>query len=169
MNPVLFGILAVLLIVSALSVVLQPSPIRSALSLVVTLFLLAVTFMLLDAQLVAALQVIVYAGAVVVLFLFVIMLLNLQEEPRAMVRVGARLAAVLIGSLFLLAVIRLAIGPGAPTAGSGMGGGVPPGFGSTPVLAERLFTHYLLAFEITSVLLLVAIVGAVVLAKRRIT
>lgn len=166
MNPVVFGILAVLMIVSALSVILQPSPIRSALSLVVTLFLLAVTFLLLDAQLVAVLQVIVYAGAIVVLFLFVIMLLNLQEQPRSMARLGVRLAAVLIGSLFLLAVIRLAIGPGMQVAGAGMAGGVPAGFGSTQALAQRLFTHYLFAFEITSVLLLIAIVGAVVLAKR---
>ena len=114
MNPVLFGILAVLLITSALSVIVQRSPIRSALSLVVTLFLMAVTFLLLDAQLVAALQVIVYAGAIVVLFLFVIMLLNLQEEPRALARFGTLCIAALVGSLFLLAMIRLVLGPAAP-------------------------------------------------------
>lgn len=169
MNPVLFSILAVLLIVSALSVILQPSAVRSALSLVMTLFVLAVTFLLLDAQLIAALQVIVYAGAIVVLFLFVIMLLNLQEEPRAMVRFTMQCAAVLIGSLFLLALVRF-IGPHhlpAAAAGTGMGTAVPEGFGSVVKVAERLFTQFLLAFEVTSVLLLVAIVGAVVLAKRR--
>jgi NADH-quinone oxidoreductase subunit J len=170
MNPVLFFILATLLIASALSVILQPSPIRSALSLVATLFLLAVMFLLLDAQLVAALQVIVYAGAIVVLFLFVIMLLNLQEEPRTMARFGTQCAAVLLGSLFLLALVRFAVAPVQPAASagtSGMAAAVPPGFGSVATLAERLFTHFLLAFEVTSVLLLVAIVGAVVLAKRR--
>ena len=168
MNPVLFSILAVLLVASALSVILQPSPIRSALSLVVTLFLLAVTFLLLDAQLIAALQVIVYAGAIVVLFLLVIMLLNMQEEPRVRARFATQCAAVLLGSLFLLALVRFAVAPQpAASATSGMAAAPPPGFGSVATLAERLFTHFLLAFEITSVLLLVAIVGAVVLAKRR--
>lgn len=170
MNPVLFFILAVLLVASALSVILQPSPIRSALSLVVTLFLLAVTFLLLDAQLIATLQVIVYAGAIVVLFLFVIMLLNLQEEPRVMARLATQCAAVLLGSLFLLAVVRFAVAPLRPPASAataGMAAAVPPGFGSVATLANLLFTHFLLAFEITSVLLLVAIIGAVVLAKRR--
>lgn len=169
MNPALFFVLAALLIASALSVILQPSAIRSALSLVITLFLLAVTFLLLDAQLVAALQVIVYAGAIVVLFLFVIMLLNLQEEPRAMARFTMQCAAVLLGSLFLLALVRF-IAPlrlPAAAAATGMGTAVPEGFGSVAKLAERLFTQFLLAFEVTSVLLLVAIVGAVVLAKRR--
>jgi NADH-quinone oxidoreductase subunit J len=171
MNPVLFLILAVLLTLSALSVVLQPSPVRSALSLVTTLFLMAVMFLLLDAQLVAALQVIVYAGAIVVLFLFVIMLLNLQDEPRAMARLGTRLAAVSLGSLFLLALIRFFVTPqqlpASGPAGTGMATAVPADFGSAQVLGARLFTHFLLAFEVTSVLLLVAIIGAVVLAKRK--
>ena len=170
MSPVLFFLLAALLIASALSVILQPSPIRSALSLVITLFLLAVTFLLLDAQLVAALQVIVYAGAIVVLFLFVIMLLNLQEEPRAMARFTTQCAAVLLGSLFLLSLVRFAMVPlqmPAAAAATGMGTAVPEGFGGVAKLAERLFTQYLLAFEVTSVLLLVAIVGAVVLAKSK--
>ena len=169
MNPVLFGILAVLLIAASASVVLQKSPIRSALSLVVALFLLAVVFLFLNAQLVAALQVIVYAGAIMVLFLFVIMLLNLQHEVQAMAKLGTRFAAGFVASLFLLAVIRLLIaqpGAAAAGAGSGMGGAVPAGFGSTEQLAERLFTRFLLPFEVNSVLLLVAIVGAVVLAKR---
>lgn len=168
MSPVLFFILAVLLIMSALSVVLQPSPVRSALSLVVTLFLVAVMFLLLDAQLVAVLQVTVYAGAIVVLFLFVIMLLNLQEEPRAMARLGIQFSAVLSASLFLLALVRLVVAP-QRVRGAGMISPVGENFGSVEVLAERLFTQYLLAFEVTSVLLLVAIIGAVVVAKRRLT
>jgi len=160
-----------LLIVSALSVVLQPSPVRSALSLVVTLFLMAVTFLLLDAQLVAALQVVVYAGAIVVLFLFVIMLLNLRDEPRALARLGTQATALVLGSLFLLALIRFLVTPpklsASASAATGMATPVSADFGSAQVLAERLFTHYLLAFEVTSVLLLVAIIGAVVLAKRK--
>jgi NADH-quinone oxidoreductase subunit J len=166
MNPVVFGLLAGLLIASALGVVTLRSPIRSALSLVVTLFLIAVMFLLLDAELLAALQVIVYAGAIMVLFLFVIMLLNLQEQPRAMVRWGMRSAAGLVGSLFCLSIVRFLVSRPAQVPGGGMGGAVPAGFGSTPQVAEALFTRHLLAFEITSVVLLVAIVGAVVLAKR---
>jgi NADH-quinone oxidoreductase subunit J len=162
---VVFALLAALLIASALGVVLNRSPIRSALSLVLTLFLLAVTFVTLDAHMVAMLQVIVYAGAIVVLFLFVIMLLNLQEDRPAMARAGIRAAAALAGPLFLLAAAYFVRRPAAPTAPRT----VPAGFGTTDALAQHLFTRSLLAFEITSVLLLVAIVGAVVLAKRKLT
>jgi NADH-quinone oxidoreductase subunit J len=165
MSPVLFGILAALLIASALGVVLSRSPIRSAVWLVMTLFFIAVAFACLDAQLVAALQVVVYAGAIMVLFLFVIMLLNLQDEPPAMARLGVRVAAGLVGSLFLLAAVRFFVKPGIGT-GAGMAGAVPETFGGTELLAETLFTRFLFAFEVTSVLLLVAIIGAVVLAKK---
>jgi NADH-quinone oxidoreductase subunit J len=165
MHPLVFGSVAALLVASALSVVLQRSPIRSALSLVVTLFLLAVVFLFLDAQLVAALQVIVYAGAVMVLFLFVIMLLNLQIDRPSMAPAAVRGAAAFVASLFLLALLRYVIG--ASGGSSGTATAVASDFGSTEAVAGRLFTHYLLAFEITGVLLLVAVIGAVVLAKRK--
>jgi NADH-quinone oxidoreductase subunit J len=167
MSPVLFCIFAALLIASALGVVVLRSAVRCALSLVTTLFLLAVMFLFLDAQLVAALQVVVYAGAIMVLFLFVIMLLNVQEERQIMARLGLRVGAAVIGSLFLLAAIRILVRSHAAGGGSGMSGAAPVGFGSTERLAEVLFTRYLFAFEATSVLLLVAIIGAVVLAKRK--
>jgi len=165
MGPVLFGVLAALLIASALGVILLRSPVRCALSLVVTLFLLAVMFVFLDAQIVAALQVVVYAGAIMVLFLFVIMLLNLQDDPQSLVRLGMRCAAAFIGSLFLLAAARLLAA--ASRRSAGMGGTLPAGFGTIEELSKRLFTHYLFAFEVTSVLLLIAVIGAVVLAKRK--
>ena len=167
MSYAAFVPLAALLILSALGVVLSRNPVRSAMSLVVTLFLLAVMFVLLDAHLVAALQIVVYAGAIMVLFLFVIMLLNLQQEPREEGRVAQRLAAWAAAGLVLvvMAVGLWRVLPGAP--GPDAAGAVPEGFGSTVAVSERLFTHFLLPFEITSVLLLVAIVGAVVLAKRR--
>ena len=161
---VLFALLASLLIMSALGVVLNRSPIRSALSLVTTLFLLAVTFVSLDAHLVAMLQIVVYAGAIMVLFLFVIMLLNLHEDRVVMARAGVRGVAILMGSLFLLAAIHFVVRPlGASSATTA----APAGFGSIEQLAENLFTRGLLGFEVTSILLLVAIVGAVVLAKRK--
>jgi NADH-quinone oxidoreductase subunit J len=161
---VVFALLASLLIVSALGVILNRSPIRSALSLVVTLFLLAVMFVSLDANVVAMLQIVVYAGAIMVLFLFVIMLLNLHEDRPAMVRVGMRGVAGFVGTLFFLGVVHALVhsqGATPPVAA------VPEGFGSIEQLAESLFTRGLLPFEVTSILLLVAIVGAVVLAKRK--
>jgi NADH-quinone oxidoreductase subunit J len=161
---VVFALLASLIILSAVGVVLNRSPIRSALSLVVTLFLLAVLFVSLDANVVAMLQIVVYAGAIMVLFLFVIMLLNLQEDRPAMVRVGLRGAAGLVATLFFFGVVHFllhSLGASSPVAA------VPAGFGSIEQLAESLFTRGLFAFEVTSILLLVAIVGAVVLAKRK--
>jgi len=158
-----FLLLAVLLVAAALTVVAHPSPVYSACALVVTLFVLSVLFVGLDAQLVAVLQVIVYAGAIVVLFLFVIMLLNLtQTEPHP--TGGAPLVAVAVGGgvavvTLVASALRRVTAPSAP--------GLPAGFGETAALARRLFTAYLLPFELTSVLLLVAIVGAVGLAKRR--
>ena len=162
MSPVAFLVLAALTLVAALTVVVHRSPVHSALALVATLFLLSVFFAGLQAQLVAFLQIIVYAGAIVVLFLFVIMLLNLQAEVRA---VGAPLlvAAGGAGALALAVLVAAALreAPAVPAAAA------PPGFGDTATLAERLFTAYLLPFELTSVLLLVAIVGAVALGRKR--
>ncbi|MGH7964594.1 MAG: NADH-quinone oxidoreductase subunit J family protein [Candidatus Binatia bacterium] len=162
MDHVTFFALALPLIVVAALVILHPNPVYSALFLVLTLFLLAVYFLFLDAHMVAVLQIIVYAGAIMVLFLFVIMLLNLQTDPQESQRKGLRWAAgvgggLLVAELFLL--LRRA-----PTSVDHSP--LPEGFGTVTALSERLFTDFLLPFEITSVLLLVAVVGAVVLAKR---
>lgn len=161
----IFGILAALLVCSALGVVLADSPVRSALSLIATLFLLAVTYLFLNATMVAALQVLVYAGAIVVLFLFVIMLLNLQEDRPAMARMGLRMLAGFAGSLFVLLALAQVV-PRDSAAG-GIAATVPASFGTPDALAQQLFTKSLLAFEVTGVLLLVAVIGAVVLAKRK--
>jgi NADH-quinone oxidoreductase subunit J len=160
-NPVVFLALALLTVVAALTVILHRNPVHSALALVVTLFLLSVLFLGLGAELIAALQVVVYAGAIVVLFLFVIMLLNLQVEVRA---VGAPMlvATATAGGLVLAAFVAA----GLRRAGGADGAGLPADFGRTAALAERLFTAYLVPFELASLLLLVAIVGAVALARR---
>ena len=162
MSPTAFLVLAALTLAAALTVILHPNPVHSALGLVGTLCLLAVFFAGLDAQLVAVLQVIVYAGAIVVLFLFVIMLLNLQVERRTMA--GAGLVAVAAGGGMALAALVVV---GLRRAPAGAVAAAPAGYGDTAALAERLFTAYLLPFELTSVLLLVAVVGAVAVAKRR--
>jgi len=158
----LFLLLAVLTVASALVIVIHRNPVYSALGLVSTLFLLALLFIGLEAHMVAVLQIIVYAGAIVVLFLFVIMLLNLQVEERETVSrplVGAAVLGGLgLGGLVLFGIARTPLAAPVP---------VQPGFGGTQLLAERLFTAYLLPFELTSLLLLVAIVGAVVVGKRK--
>ena len=160
MSIALFFVVAAMTIASALTVVLHRNPVYSALGLVATLALTAVLFLGLDAQIVGFLQIIVYAGAIVVLFLFVIMLLNLQVEEQAFAPP-------------LLVVLGMGGGVGLATiVALGLAGTTVPapaltdGFGDTAPLAERLFTTYLLPFELTSILLLVAIIGAVVLGKK---
>ena len=163
MNAALFLVLAFLTLAAAVTVVLNRNPVYSALALVSTLALLSCFFVGLEAYLVWALQIVVYAGAIVVLFLFVIMLLNVQVEERALPAPGV--VAVVGGGAGLLAlgVARLVT----HTAAGAMPA-VGDGYGSPAHIARRLFTDFLVPFEITSVLLLVAIVGAVVLGKRRI-
>jgi NADH-quinone oxidoreductase subunit J len=162
-NALVFLVLAALTIAAALAVVVNRNPVYSALALVSTLALMSCFFVGLEAYLVWALQLVVYAGAIVVLFLFVIMLLNVQREERALPGPGT-VAAVAGGSgLVALGVALAAVRtPFAAMATVG------EGYGSPEHLAHRLFTDYLVPFEITSLLLLVAIVGAVVLGKRRI-
>jgi len=164
MPPWLFVFLAALSIISALGVILQRNPVHSLLSLVLTLLTIAVLFMGLGAVVVGFLQAIVYAGAIMVLFLFVIWLLNLQVETRSVATghlalkfFGAIGAAILVAELFAI-VTRAPAGAGA--------GAVPSGYGSIEQLASTLFSEYLVAFEVTSVLLLAAIVGAIAIARR---
>lgn len=155
---VFFFILAGLSIVSSLLVVFQRNVVRSALFLVATLFLVAVLFLTLEAPMVAVLQVLVYAGAIMVLFLFVIMLLNPGvSERRRVVWWGFGVIAAMLLAMELVALFL-------PLQRES--GGVQEGFGSPHMLAQTLFTNFVLPFEIASVLLLVAIIGAVVLAKR---
>jgi NADH-quinone oxidoreductase subunit J len=143
-------------------VILHKSPVYSAIGLVDALGNIAVLFLGLHAQIVGFLQIIVYAGAIVVLFLFVIMLLNLQDEPEPF-EPGPVVAVALAGGIGLAICVTIGLArtplPDPPVTGA---------FGGTIPLGERLFTTYLLPFELTSVLLLVAIIGAVVLGKKRV-
>jgi NADH-quinone oxidoreductase subunit J len=163
---VVFAIASGLAIVSALAMVVVKTPVRSVLSLVLTFFCLAVLSILLAAPFIAALQVIVYAGAILVLFLFVIMLLNLQQEAedkdeRPVQKWLGLVAVVALGGLLLGVTLR-AGAPPVPAAG-----GLIPAKDEIPILGRLLFSDYLLAFEALSVLLLLAAVGALVLSKRR--
>jgi NADH-quinone oxidoreductase subunit J len=163
---VVFWGFAALAVVSALACITRRSPVASALWLVVTLFSLAALFVVLDAQFIAVLQVLVYAGAIMVLFLFVIMLLNLGRAGPTDLKGPLGLGiGVLLAGLLLVQLLTLRRAAGGPA-----GGGpalVAPGQGMIASVARPLFTAYLVPFEITSILLLAAIVGAVVLAKRK--
>jgi NADH-quinone oxidoreductase subunit J len=160
MDVIAFYVVAALLVLSSLAVVFQRNVVHSALALVAALFLLAVLFLLLQAPMVGVLQILIYAGAIMVLFLFVIMFLNpaTPEPRRGPWWLFAAFAAVVLAvslTAFMFGAQPLAD----PLAATEV-------FGSPETLAKSLFTDFVLPFEIASVLLLVAIVGAVVLAKR---
>jgi NADH-quinone oxidoreductase subunit J len=167
-----FWIFGVIAMGSALLCITRRNPVLCALWLVVTLFALAAMYVMLDAQFIAALQVLVYAGAIMVLFLFVIMLLNLGRPGPTDIKgpVGMLLAAVLGGALlFQLSILgkAQALPPSAIQLPPGTIAGLQAREGMVGAVAGPLFDTYLVPFEIASVLLLAAIVGAVVLAKRR--
>ena len=165
-NFYVFGIVA---IIAALLFVTRKSPVAAALWLVTTMFALAALYVMMDAQFIGVIQVLVYAGAIMVVFLFVIMLLNLGEASeiadargRGWKLVAAGVGVVMLAQIF--ALTRAHVQPA-----------IPPGYlvrqiqytGVLAPVAGPLFNEYLLAFEVTSVLLLAAVVGAVVLGRRR--
>jgi NADH-quinone oxidoreductase subunit J len=157
---ILFYLLAGLLVLASLAVVFQRNVIHSAMALVAALFLIAILFVTLHAPMVGVLQVLIYAGAIMVLFLFVIMFLNpAAVEQRWGAWWGFGTVATLLLAAGLVAVSMNGDPPGDPFATTEL-------FGSPEMLAKTLFTEFVLPFEIASVLLLVAIIGAVVLAKR---
>jgi NADH-quinone oxidoreductase subunit J len=169
LESALFLVLAAGTVITGILVIVQRNPVASAIYLIITFFCLAGIYLLLNAQFIAVIQVLVYAGAIMVLFLFVIMLLNLEKEKRIVTRhrlqkvLGIFFGVILlaqIGTLFHSILLE------------GSKGNFPPekvaAQGNTEVVARLLFTDYLLPFEITSILLLVAIIGAIVLAKRQI-
>lgn len=164
MELFIFGVLATLVTLGALTVVLHPDAVYSALALIAVLVFLAVLFVTLGAHLLAALQIIVYAGAIMVLFLFVIMLLGRSLEGGSWATHPALWVTGGIGAVGLAAATGGVLARASLSMTDTEG---PEGFGGTTNLARELFTTYLLPFELTSVLLLIAVVGAVVLAKGR--
>ncbi|MGE0442503.1 MAG: NADH-quinone oxidoreductase subunit J [Gemmatimonadales bacterium] len=184
MTEIVFYLLAASAVISAILCITQKNPVPSALWLVSTMFALAGIYVLLNAQFIAAMQVLVYAGAVMVLFLFVIMLLNLGRDEGADLKRGPiRLVAVLLGAGLVAALVatrntsvaglaaRLGGGPAASPLAVLPGGAAvqsPASFSNAVgAVAAPMFQTYLIPFEITSILLLAAAVGAVVLAKRK--
>ncbi len=164
MDIFLFLVFALLTVGCAVNLLVQRHPISSAMSLIGVMGSLAVLYLLLGAEFIAAIQVIVYAGAIMVLFVFVIMLLNAGEEERT-----RRSKLVRTLGLPLFAVLLIPLGY-VVSRQSRAAVGVEFGsfIGSTEMLGRALFRDYLLPFEVTSILFLVAIVGAIVLGRREI-
>ena len=156
----LFFFLAGLAVIGAVSLIVQRHPIHSALSLIVVMMSVAALYLLLGAEFVAVVQVIVYAGAIMVLFVIVIMLLNAGEEERTNLSRMARYAGLPLG-LFLM--FELAYWIARATSASATAAVAPT---PTRTLAKLLFTDFVFPFELTSILILIAILGALVLVKR---
>jgi NADH-quinone oxidoreductase subunit J len=160
---IIFFVLAAVAVLGAVSLILQRHPIHSALSLIVVMVALAGLYLLMGAEFVAAVQIIVYGGAIMVLFIFVIMLLNAGEEERTNLSKVARYAgvpmAVAVTGLIAAALVNSSTMAAMPVAH-------PVTLTSTRKLSNLLFTEFVYPFELTSFLILVAILGAIVLAQR---
>jgi NADH-quinone oxidoreductase subunit J len=168
METLLFWLLAVVALIAAGSMIIQRNPVHSALFLIITLLSLAGLFLLLSAYFLAVIQIIVYAGAIMVLFLFVIMLLDIRRVEAAPSRVKLQKSlGILLGVVFLLEtllVLRLGlITDGAAAAATPL----PEDFGTAVALGRVLFTSYFFPLQLAAVLLFVALIGAIVLSKRR--
>ncbi|VAX19307.1 NADH-ubiquinone oxidoreductase chain J [hydrothermal vent metagenome] len=161
METLLFYLFATLSVAFGLMMIMARQAIYSAVCLVGVMFCLAGLFALLSAHLIAALQILVYAGAVMVLFIFVIMLLNLREKA------GLRSIGDMATQLFVVIVLGALFVPLVASYEAPQATKLAEGFGSTASVGTLLYTDYILPFEIVSVLLLAALVGAVALAKTR--
>lgn len=168
---ILFFLFAVLIVASSLGVVAMRNPIHSALNLVVCLLSVAGIFALLEAHFLATVQIIVYAGAIVVLVLFVLMLLNIKVEPLTKREYTYQLLALVAGLVFLGLLVPVIFAafeefPVSRIARIGSGRG-ELAVGSVKAVGEILYTRYVLTFEAASVLIMAALVGAVMIGKRR--
>jgi NADH-quinone oxidoreductase subunit J len=168
METLLFWLLAVMALTAAVSMISQRNPVHSALFLIITLLSLAGLFLLLNAYFLAVIQVIVYAGAIMVLFLFVIMLLDIRRLEAAPSRVKwQKSLAILLGICFFFETILVLRSEVIRDLTSAAAAPLAPDFGSAAGLGRTLFTSYFFPLQLAAVLLFVALIGAVVLSKRR--
>ena len=169
-EALLFYTLAALILGLGVMVVSARSAVHSVLFLVVNFLLVAVLYVTLNAEFVAVIQVLVYAGGIVVLYLFVVMLVNLKKaperfsDPRRLARSGLVLGGVVLA--LIVVVVSSSLRAGMAAEGTLSGFGTPFTSGNTEQLGWVLYTSYLIPFELASMLLLVAMIGAIVLAKR---
>lgn len=171
-SPIFFFLFASIAIACSLFVILKKNPVASAFSLVMVFFSFAGIYAMLDAHLIAALQVLVYAGAIMVLFLFVIMLLNADVpsfdmgRSHVVQRIAVGLGCLLLFGMFVWAFKE---SPSTAPISDFTPEKIEAAGGNTRVVSELLFSEYILPFELTSVLLLGAIIGTVAIAKRKLT
>jgi NADH-quinone oxidoreductase subunit J len=166
-ESLVFFFLAAFAVTTAVLMVLQRSPLISAIYLIANFFALAALYLLLRAQLLAVLQIVVYTGAIMVLVVFVIMLLNLGDEARVHARISIRTwITVVLATGFLAEIVSIFFLAGTPAEGTTITAGAES-LGTVESMGEALFGKFLLPFEVTSLLLLTAILGAVVLAKKK--
>jgi len=168
MMTLLFVFGSLTAIVSAMSVVTRRNPVHSALSLIVCLLSVALLFLLLGAQFIAALQVIVYAGAIVVLFLFVVMLLEVRDQTAIFhSALSQRLAALAVVLVIIIQLVLVSVAGVVWFRKEEWLAATRLSFGTAQSVGRELFARYLFQFEVASVLLLVAVVGAVALVKSK--
>lgn len=161
-TEILFGILSLMAIVSGISVIFSRNPVFSVLYLIITFFSIAGHYILLNAQFLAAVHIIVYAGAIMVLFLFVIMMLNLNKETEPTKPVWVQFAAVIAGGVLMITLIGSLKGAETITMAQPQNSDI----GLVGNLGKVLFSDFLVPFELSSVLFLSAMVGAVLLGKK---
>jgi NADH-quinone oxidoreductase subunit J len=166
METLFFSLVAAIAIISSILVITNKNPINSALSLIMTFFCLATLYVMLEAHFMAAIQVIVYAGAIMVLIVFVIMLLNLKSEAGGRTN-HAVFLGVMTGVLLLIQTWYLLWRSSLTGTKGVVDSALIAKVGHTELIGKSLYTEFLLPFEITSVLLLVAIIGAVILSKKK--
>jgi NADH-quinone oxidoreductase subunit J len=165
METLFFYLVALVAVVSGILVVKAKNPVNSAISLVMTFVCLATFYVMLNAPFMAAIQIMVYAGAIIVLIIFVIMLLNLGTDVQ--IRTSHSVVGGVVASAIVLFQVLYLLGRGEVAGMQGnINAAVVESVGHTELIGTALFTEFLLPFEITSILLLVAIIGAVVLTKR---
>jgi len=168
LTSLLFFVASLAAVGSAALVVSRRNPVHSVLFLIVCLLSVALLFLLLGAQFVAALQVIVYAGAIVVLFLFVVMLINVKKEIVVFhSSLGHRLAAFALIAVLLIQTLAIAVAGTAWVKKEAWMAQSGASFGTVQAVGRELFSRYLFQFEVATILLLAAIVGAVVIVKRK--
>lgn len=163
-TEILFYVLASLTVLSALLMVFSKNPVHSILYLIITFFCISGHYVLMNAQFLAVVNVIVYAGAIMVLFLFVVMLMNLNNEKISFGRPAKLLAASLVSILFIALTVQLVLGNSdAAQQQIAMGEGE---FGLIQNLGKHLYSEYVLTFELSSILFISAMIGAVILSKK---
>jgi NADH-quinone oxidoreductase subunit J len=168
-EAIAFYMLAAFILGFAMLVITARNTVHSVLFLVLNFLCVAVLYVVLNAEFVAVIQVLVYAGGIVVLYLFVVMLVNLKrppethQDPRRRTRLGLLLSGIVLGEL--AAIVAYGISGGEPAAGAARSSPATLG-GNTEQVGWLLYTDYLVPFEVASILLLVAMIGAIILAKR---